>query len=93
MDFVAGVGTVAADERAQLLVAWERWDAHCSKVHADPMNHNKEPLGCPTTIAMEVACQAYAESVGMACAPMRAQMATARRAGRSREDALSQVRP
>lgn len=45
-------------------------------------------MGCPTTIAMEEACQAYAESIGMACSVLRDKLSTGRRAGKSREELL-----
>lgn len=80
---------MADDVRANLLVAWELWDAHCTRVHADPKNHNKEPMGCPTTIRMEEACQAYAESFGLECSVFRARLSASRRSGLSREESLS----
>lgn len=78
----------SAKIRTDLLIAWERWDTHCTRVHADPFNHNKEPLGCPTTIAMEESCQEYAAGINIRCSALRDQLSTARRSGLSREEAL-----
>jgi hypothetical protein len=80
--------TESLNFRTDLLIAWERWDKHCSKVHADPHNHNKEPLGCPTTERMEDACQTYAKNLGVDCTDMRASLSALRRSGLSREQSL-----
>ena len=75
-------------EYDDLLIAWNRWDAHCTRVHAPHDSHVKEPLGCPTTVAMETACQAYANAGGVDCSVMRAEFSEKRRSGLSPEEIL-----
>lgn len=76
-----------ASERAAFVSIWERWD----RVMGAMPKHAGQRYGERETNAMEDACQQLAGELGMNCSLMRSDLATARREGMTRPEALARV--